>query len=87
MVNQPVADNTIRVRQFSHYQFSWIAGEPGQPGTYVLQLVLDKGAWEEVLTVTSDDADVLQDPLVASDDVHDDVERRVLIFGPTSNGH
>jgi len=86
MVNQPVTDNTIKVRQLSHYQFSYTVNEPGQPGTYILQLVLDKGAWEEVLTVTGDDADVLQDLLIASDDVHYDVERRVLIFGPTAPG-
>lgn len=87
MVNQPVTDDTIKVRQLSHYQFSWVANEPGQPGTYTLQLVLDQGAWEEVLTVTSEDADALQDLLVVSDDVHYDVERRVLIFGTTEVGH
>ncbi|WP_299037017.1 hypothetical protein [uncultured Pseudokineococcus sp.] len=86
MVNQPVTDNTIKVRQLSHYQFSYVVNEPGQPGTYTLQLVLDQGAWEEVLTVNTDDADVLQDLLIASKDVHYDVERRVLIFGTTEVG-
>ncbi len=33
-VSQPVTDNSVKVRQLSHYQFSWIAGVPGQPGTY-----------------------------------------------------
>ena len=56
-----VNDNSVKVRQLSHYQFSWIAGEPGQPGTYTLQLVLDQGAWEEILTLDPDDADNLQD--------------------------
>ena len=41
-VNQPVTDDSIKVRQLSHYQFSWVAGEPGEPGTYTLQLVLDR---------------------------------------------
>src|SRR3712207_6425200 len=50
-VPQPVTDNSVKVRQLTHYQFSWIAGEPGKPGTYTLQLVLDQGAWEEVLTL------------------------------------
>jgi hypothetical protein len=85
-VPQPVTDNSIKVRQLSHYQFSWVAGEPGQPGTYTLQLVLDQGAWEEVLTVEADDADNLQDLLLASKDVHYDVERRVLMFGTSPVG-
>lgn len=83
---QSVTDNTIKVRQLSHFQFSWSAGEPGQPGQYILQLILDKGAWEEVLTINADDADALQDLLVDSSDVHYDIERRVLIFGPTPVG-
>ncbi|MDP9397305.1 MAG: hypothetical protein M3P96_05545 [Actinomycetota bacterium] len=80
-VQQPVTDDSIKVRQLSHYQFSWVAGEPGQNGTYTLQLVLDQGAWEEVLTLTSDDADALQDLLVNQSTVMYDVGRRTLMFG------
>jgi hypothetical protein len=85
-VKQPLTDDSIRVRQLSHYQFSWVAGEAGQPGTFTLQLVLDQGAWEEVLTVHPDDADVLQELLRHQDDVHYDVGRRVLMFGTTPVG-
>jgi hypothetical protein len=81
-----VTDDSIQVRQLSHYQFTWVAGEAGQPGTWTLQLVLDQGAWEEVLTVSSDDADVLQDLLSAQESVHYDVGRRVLLFGTTPVG-
>jgi hypothetical protein len=83
-VPQPLTDDSIRVRQLSHYQFSWVAQEPGAPGVFTLQLVLDQGAWEEVLTLSSDDADALQDLLRDSDDVHYDVGRRVLMFGTTA---
>ena len=85
-VTQPVTDDSIQVRQLSHYQFSWIAGEPGQTGTYTLQLVLDQGAWEEVLTLSPDDADNLQDLLVQQGTVHYDVRRRVLLFGVKKPG-
>ena len=85
-VKQPVTDDSIKVRQLSHYQFSWVAGEPGENGTYTLQLVLDQGAWEEVLTLTSDDADTLQDLLVKQEVVHYDVERRTLMFGTIAPG-
>ena len=85
-VPQPATDDSIQVRQLSHYQFTWVAGEPGQDGTYTLQLVLDQGAWEEVLTLSSDDADNLQDLLVAQDTVYYDVRRRTLMFGVRKPG-
>jgi hypothetical protein len=85
-VSQPVTDDSIKVRQLTHYQFSWVAGEAGEPGTYTLQLVLDQGAWEEVLTLDADDADNLQDLLVNTDVVQYDIERRVLMFGVTKIG-
>jgi len=85
-VKQPVTDDSIKVRQLNHFQFTWVAGEPGAEGTFTLQLVLDEGAWEEVLTVDSDDAEVLQGLLFKSKDVHYDIERRVLMFGTTPVG-
>jgi len=83
---QPVTDDSIEVRQLSHYQFSWIAGKANTPGTWTLQLVLDQGAWEEVLTVDGDDADNLQDMLSTAAVVHYDVRRRTLMFGTTPVG-
>lgn len=80
-VPQPVTDDSLQVRQVSHYQFSFVPGEAGQNGTYTLQLVLDEGAWEEVITLTADDADALQDLLVAQKTVFYDVKRRTLVFG------
>lgn len=85
-VPQPVTDNSLQVRQLSHYQFTWIAGEAGADGTYTLQLVLDQGAWEEVLTVSADDADTLQDLLINTSTVYYDVARRTLMFGVTKVG-
>ena len=80
-VPQPLTDDSIKVRQLSQYQFTWVAGEAGQPGTWTLQLVLDEGAWEEVLTLDADDADNLQDVLETSKVVFYDIERRTMIFG------
>jgi hypothetical protein len=84
---QPVTDDSLKVRQLSHYQFSWVAGEPGEPGSWTLQLVLDQGAWEEVLTIDADDADNLQDLLSTAEIVYYDVSRRTLLFGTTAVGH
>ncbi|MGF9662040.1 hypothetical protein AAIH25_09240 [Arthrobacter crystallopoietes] len=83
---QPLTDDSIRVRQLSHYQFSWVAGDPGAPGTWTLQLVLDEGAWEEVLTIDADDADNLQDLLSTAETVFYDISRQTLMFGTTKAG-
>lgn len=58
----------------------------GESGIWTLQLVLDEGAWEEVLTVTAEDADNLQDTLKNTKTVYYDVDRRVLMFGVTKSG-
>lgn len=66
-VQQPVTDDTITVRQITHYQFTWVAAtEPGEQGTHILQLVLDQGAWEEVLTLAPFDSLSLQVRLATS---------------------
>ncbi|MFF7261635.1 hypothetical protein ACFZCL_15295 [Streptomyces sp. NPDC008159] len=79
-VEQPLTEAGIKVRQVNHYQFSWVAGDPGQRGTFTLQLVLDEGAGEEVLTVDADDADVLKDLLERTQTVQYDVPRHTLMF-------
>jgi hypothetical protein len=81
-----LTDDHIKVRQVNHYQFTWVAGEPLAEGTFTLQLVLDEGAWEEVLTVHADDAEVLQHLLARSRDVHYDIDRRTLMFGTARVG-
>jgi hypothetical protein len=63
-----------------------VAGASGKPGTWTLQLVLDEGAWEEVLTLDPDDADNLQDLLSTAGTVYYDVARRTLMFGTTAVG-
>lgn len=81
-----MTDDSLRVRQLTHYQFSWTARESGESGVWTLQLVLDEGAWEEVLTISSEDADALQDILENTRNVFYDIDRRVLMFGVTQTG-
>jgi hypothetical protein len=81
-----ITDDSIVVREVSHYQFSFKAGGAEEPGLWTLQLVLDEGAWEEVLTLTAADADNLQDTLRSVDRVWYDIRRRVLMFGVAKPG-
>lgn len=85
-VPKRITDDEIKVRQLSHYQFTWVAGEPQKNGTFTLQLVLDEGAWEEVVAVTAEDAEVLQGLLKRSDSVYYDIPRRTLMFGTRAPG-
>ncbi len=85
-VSEREDNKTIKVRQLSHYQFSWVAGEPQASGTFTLQLVLDEGAWEEVVSVSAEDAEVLQGLLGRAGTVYYDIERRTLMFGTLPPG-
>ena len=72
----------IKTRKVTHWQANWSASGPGEPGTYVFQLVLDFGAAEAVLTVTPEDADNLFDWFSMSEDAQYDMERETIIFAP-----
>ena len=69
-----------KVRQVTDYQASWTERTRGEPGTFTLQLILDKGVEEYILDVSSDDIDVLLKLLKASDYAMFDLERKVLMF-------
>ena len=76
-----LTDDSIKVRQVTHHQFSFVVGSGTQVGRCTLQLVLDQGAWEEVVSITAEDAEVVQHLLQANHNVHYDISRRVLMFG------
>lgn len=82
-----VTDDSVKVRQLTGYQFSFRAGEAQKNGLWTLQLVLDEGAWEEIITVTAEDADNLQDVLEDTEVVYYDIERRLFMFGVKRPGH
>ncbi len=76
----------IKTRKVTHWQPNWSASGKGEPGTYIIQLVLDHGASEVVLTLTEGDADNLFDWLSDSSEVYYDLERETLIFGSRAIG-
>jgi hypothetical protein len=76
----------IKTRKVTAWQPNWSASGPGEPGTYIFQLILDQGASEVVLTLTEGDADNLFDWLSGSSEVYYDLEREVLIFGTRPTG-
>jgi hypothetical protein len=86
MAETRLTDDSIKVRQLTHYQFSFRAGEAQEDGLWTLQLVLEEGAWEEVISVTAEDADNLQDVLEDTKVVFYDIERRLFMFGVKKPG-
>ncbi|HVL84902.1 MAG TPA: hypothetical protein VM367_11550 [Pseudonocardia sp.] len=81
-----LTDDSIKVRQVTHHQFSFVPEDSTTPGTFTLQLVLDEGAWEEVVSLAAQDAEVLQNLLRRNSNVHYDINRRVLMFGTRKVG-
>lgn len=74
-----VTDDSLVVRQITQYQFTWRAGDDNAPGTHVLQLVLDEGAFEEVLTVDPVDSLALQLKLASSASAFYDQRNRSIV--------
>lgn len=74
-----VTDDSLVVRQITQYQFTWRAGEANEPGTHVLQLVLDEGAFEEVLTVNPVDSLALQLKLASATSAYYDKRTRSIV--------
>ncbi len=77
-------EQAIKVRQVTDIHGNWSAQGRGESGKFSYQLILDEGAAEYVLRVTSDDAKVLRDWFHDADTVYFDMEREVLIFGEIS---
>ena len=74
-------EEQIRVRQVTHFQWTWSEAERAAPGAFTIQLILDHGAEEYVIRPTAGDADVLFELLNRGRDVYFDLERKVLMFG------
>lgn len=72
------------VRQVTDYQASWVEGGPGADGLFTLQLILDNGVEEYILSPTEDDMDVIIKLLGKSKHTTFDLERKVLMFSNLS---
>lgn len=72
------------VRQVTDYQASWAECGPGADGLFTLQLILDNGVEEHILSPTDDDMDVILKLLVKSTHTTFDLERKVLMFSNLS---
>ena len=74
-------ERQIKVREVTNVQASWTEQEPGQPGLLTLQLILDNGAEECILTPDEDDLDIMLKLFARSSQAMFDLERKVLMFG------
>jgi hypothetical protein len=75
------SEQQIQVREVTSYQFSWTEASSGAAGTFTLQLILDQGAEEYILTPNVHDAEVIRDLLHTEERVYFDMARKVLMFG------
>ena len=78
---EEITESQIKVREVTNIQASWTQQEPGASGVFTLQLILDNGAAEHILTLDEDDVDVLLELFGKSEHVMFDLERKVLMFG------
>jgi hypothetical protein len=78
---EEITESQIKVREVTNIQASWTQQEPGESGVFTLQLILDNGAAEHILTLDEDDVDVLLELFGKSEHVMFDLERKVLMFG------
>lgn len=81
-----ITEQQVQVRQVTHFQASWTEHDPGAPGTFSVQLILDEGADAYVIRPTADDLDVLYSLLKKERAVYFDMERKVLMFQNQSIG-
>ena len=75
-----------RVRQVTEVRAAWTSKQPGQPGTYMFQLILDNGADEYIISTTPDDADTLLRMLERAGHMTFDTESKLLKFGTLTVG-
>ena len=74
-------ERSYKVRQVTAYQASWTEQGRGESGKFTIQLILDKGVDEYILSVDEDDMDPLLKLLKQSKHTTFDLERKVLMFG------
>lgn len=82
----PITSQQIQTREVTHFAPSWTEQAAGEPGVFTIQLILDHGAEEYVITPTVDDADVLLPMLGSGERVYFDTDRKVLMLGNRSVG-
>ncbi len=70
----------IKVRQVTDVHGNFSAQGQGEPGKFSLQLVLDDGAEEYVLRLTSEDTRTLMMMIDEAESMYFDTERGVLIL-------
>ncbi len=73
-------ERSYRIRQVTHHQTSWTEKEPGQEGTFTIQLILDHGVDEYILQPKAHDVEVLTRLLAQGGYIGFDLNRKVLMF-------
>ena len=70
----------IKVRQVTDVHSDFDYGEPGEPGQFYFQFILDNGAEEYVMQLTADDGRLIMDMIDEAESLALDTERGRLKF-------
>lgn len=78
--NRPQQEDPIKVRRVTNFHADFDEAEPGQPGAFYFQFILDDGAEEHVMRPNVDDGRLLYNLITSADSLYFDVERRRLMM-------
>ncbi len=71
---------SIKVRRVSDVHADFDEAEPGQPGTFYFQFILDDGAEEHIMRPNVDDGRLLLNLINSAETLYFDTERRRLML-------
>ena len=78
--NRKQAEGTVKVRRVTDVHADFDEAEPGQPGVFHFQLILDDGAEEYVMSPMASDGRLLHNLIRSSESLYFDTERKRLML-------
>lgn len=78
--NRPQQEGSIKVRRVTDVRADFDEAEPGQPGAFYFQFILDDGAEEHVMRPNVDDGRLLLNLINSVETLYFDTERQRLML-------
>lgn len=78
--NRQNMEKAIKVRRVTDVHADFDEAEPGEPGVFHFQLILDDGAEEYIMSPTASDGRLLHNLIRSSESLYFDTERKRLML-------